>query len=171
MRRALILAAALLSVGLLYAQTGQPPTGGKATQTTSSSSVTTHKVSTILQTSVSLQGESLGKVVDVVFNEDGCIEYLVISYQEEYLAIPWGAVRVDERQHTVVITHTQVTRENLRTLTFRKDSWPNTSDAAWAQKMRTVWGASASRREGGGKDSGGRPGADRSRPGTTDPAT
>lgn len=146
MKRTLSILAALLCVSLAH---GQQQT--QQTQRTERTTTTTRhqvtRVSTVIESKVMLQSESIGQVTDIVINDHGCIEYLVVHYGEEYIAVPWTVVQVNYQQHTVVIRNTQVTREKLKTLTFTKDRLPSLSDQRFVQNMRTVWGANAFRSE------------------------
>src|SRR5947209_19356940 len=58
----------------------QPATGTKSSSTTTT--VQYHRSSTVIGTSFMLGTESVGKVTEVVFNDGGCIEYLVVQDAE-----------------------------------------------------------------------------------------
>lgn len=166
MKQALALLAAAVCAGPGLAQ---------ATRTTTTTTTTHqyHKVSAVVGTQVTLQNDALGKVTEVVINDGGCIEYVVVGYGEQFVAIPWGAVRVDYGQRTVTVTNTQITRDRLREVAFAANQWPTFGTGDWGQKMQTVWGTAALRpgadaRDGDRRD---RPNADprndrRDNPGT-----
>src|SRR5262249_17918127 len=60
------------------------------------------RVSQILGSSVRLQdGSGYGRVEDIVLSEDGCIEYAVISRENQYALLPWGIANVDYSQRVV----------------------------------------------------------------------
>jgi len=147
MKHVLRLGAILLTASLARAQDRETTTTTTTTQVT--------KVSNVMGGSVVLQSETLGKVTDIVINDHGCIDYLVVSYGEEYVAVPWGAVRYDTRQQTITVT-SQINRQQLRDLTFAGNRWPSFRDQSWSRNMRSVWGANAFRSEGrtGVRDSG-----------------
>src|SRR5579884_2402936 len=70
------------------------------------------RVSTILGANVTLdQGSSVGKVVDLVLNDNGCVDFVVISYEDHYVALPWAVATVNYDEHVIRI---DVTRERLR---------------------------------------------------------
>jgi len=95
------------------------------------------------------RGESsFGKVTDIVLSEGGCVEYLIISYEDELVPVPWGVVKYDVGERTVAIT-TSVTKEKLRDVRFRSGSWPNFHEDRWMRNMKTVWGDRAFRNERG----------------------
>jgi len=138
-----------------------------ATRTESRSSTTTtagfHRTSAVVGTAFSLGNENIGKVVDVVFDNGGCIEYVLVQDPDGFVVVPWGVVTVNYEQKVVTVNSTTVTRDKLREVTFTEGRLPNFSDASFTQKMTTVWGAGASRS--------GRSGTapDRTTPGTTTP--
>jgi hypothetical protein len=75
---------------------------------------------------------------------------------------------------TTTVQSTTVTVDRLRELRFTGDRWPNFADQAYAQRVQSVWGASAGRSgsaERGAADRKGteRKEADRKGSGTTDP--
>jgi len=130
MKSLLSLAAGLLCVSMALAQ---------------SSTTQVIKVTSVIGDKVVLQNETVGKVTDVVLSDGGCIEYVVVSYGEQFVAIPWQAVRVDTTQSVLNVQNTQVTMANLRQLAFAGNSWPNFTSSAWTQRMQSVWGAQALR--------------------------
>src|SRR4051794_17544304 len=60
---------------------------------------------------------SLGKVTDFIINEDGCIDFLVVGDEDEFVIVPWGVIRFNVEQRSVVVD-TTITREKLRDVTF-----------------------------------------------------
>jgi len=133
-----------------------------ATRTDSRSTTTTasyHRITTVVGTAFSLGNENLGKVVDVVFDDGGCIEYVLVQDAEGLIPVPWGVVTVNYEQKVVTVQSTTVTVDKLRELRFTEGRMPNFSDPSFSQKMTSVWGAKASRsgsgRTGGGAGTGG----------------
>jgi len=107
-------------------------------------------------------GTALGKVVDFVINEDGCIDYVIVRSEEEFVPIPWGVIRYDGRERAVTVT-TDVTRDRLRSMHFREGRWPDFASEKWMRSARTVWGEKALRRHAHETHSG-----DRARPSVKD---
>jgi hypothetical protein len=122
-----------------------------------------HRVSVIMEAGVALQdADSFGKVVDVVLNENGCVEYLVVSYDQNYIMVPWSVTTVNFERRVVRL---EVTRERLRDVpTFTRDRWPNLGDAQYRQQVFKAFGVQSNRREGSNEGTGRRPDAER-RPG------
>jgi len=64
----------------------------------------------ILGTTVHIEGNiSIGKVEDIVFREDGLIEYLVVLNEGKLVSVPWAAAKFnfEKRVATVGITREQ----------------------------------------------------------------
>src|SRR5918998_472062 len=62
----------------------------------------TRTVNQIIGSSIRLQdGVSYGRVVDIVLNEDGYAEYLIVSREDRYALLPWTAARVDFGQRVI----------------------------------------------------------------------
>jgi hypothetical protein len=157
MRNFLPIAAAICCAASAVAQ--------PATRTTTT--VSHHRISTVVGTTFTLGTTSVGKVTEVVFNDGGCIEYLIVQETEGFVVVPWTLVTVNYEQKVVTVQSTTVTVEKLRELRFTEGRWPNFSDPTFTQRVQAVWGASAARP---GAD---RKGTDRKDPGdrTKDPRT
>ena len=113
------------------------------TRTTATTMV--RRTSMVMGAKVRLQDNvSYGEVMDFVFNDNGCIAYVVIASEDDYVAVPWSVATFDFEQRTVSI---DISREKLRQLAFTKDRWPNLSDSGYSQKLHTVFGDRAERRE------------------------
>ena len=94
-----------LAVGLVLA--GLNPVAGQATK----GSGTSHEVrrlSLVIGGSVRIaQGVSVGKIEDVVLNDQGCIDYVVVVHGDKYVAIPWSVATVDYGQRIVTVDITE----------------------------------------------------------------
>ena len=88
-----------------------------ATRTETRSSTTTasyHRITTVVGTAFSLGNENIGKVVDVVFDNGGCIEYVLVQDAEGFVVVPWAVVTVNYDQKVVTVQRTTVTVDKLR---------------------------------------------------------
>src|SRR3954470_24826697 len=94
----------------------QPATGTKSSSTTTT--VQYHRSSTVIGTSFMLGTESVGKVTEVVFNDGGCIEYLVVQDSVGFIVVPYSVATFNYDQKTVVVQSSTVTVEKLRDLRF-----------------------------------------------------
>jgi len=103
------------------------------------------RVSVVLGSSVTLErGGDVGKVEDVILNDDGCPEYVVIRYEDAYIAVPWTVTTVnfDER-----VVRLDISRDRLRDIpTFSRDRWPDFARGEYRDRLRKVFGADFERR-------------------------
>jgi hypothetical protein len=103
------------------------------------------RVSVVLGSSVTLErGGDVGKVEDVILNDDGCPEYVVIRYEDGYIAVPWtvATVNFDER-----VVRLDISRDRLRDIpTFSRDRWPDFARGEYRDRLRKVFGADFERR-------------------------
>jgi hypothetical protein len=122
-----------------------------------------------MEANVVLSDQSkIGKVVDVVLDDGGCVDYLVVSYEDRYVMVPWGVATVNFEERAVYI---DVTRDKWRGIpTFTRDRWPSFSDASFTDKMRGVYGERW-RREHRGEGVRERPEERRERPAVKDKTT
>jgi hypothetical protein len=91
-------------------------------------------------------GATVGKVTDFVISDGGCIDYVVVSYNDRYVLVPWQVVHVNAGQHVVQVN---VTQEKWREIpTFTGTNWPVT-DQQYIQRVRTVFGTTESHFRGG----------------------
>jgi hypothetical protein len=131
--------------------------------TTSGSTTTTvqyYRSSTVIGQSLLLGRETVGKVTEVVFNSNGCIEYLVVQEAEGFVVVPYSVVTINAEQRNIVVQSSTVTVDRLRELRFTEGRFPNFADPTFTQRVQTVWGAGATR-SGAGTSGTTRP-ADRS---------
>jgi sporulation protein YlmC with PRC-barrel domain len=104
----------------------------------------TRTVNQIIGSSIRLQdGVSYGRVEDIVLNEDGYAEYLVVSREGQYGLLPWAAARVDYGQR--VVTY-DVAPQVVQPFFFAPNAWPNVADPQFGTRIRQVF-PSATRRE------------------------
>lgn len=100
--------------------------------------VQVRRASAIIGSTVQLsQGGAFGKVEDIVFNEDGCVEYLVVGHEQQYIALPYTVTQVNIQQHVVVVN---APRETVVQLTVPRDQLPTFSDRTFYQRVQTVYG-------------------------------
>jgi hypothetical protein len=101
MRKALAgLGVALLLVAGAVAQVRETVRDKDATRTTTK----VRRVTALMGGEVRLRSGILGKVADIVIDEDGCIDYLIVRDGEELVAVPWGGDplrggREDDHRH------------------------------------------------------------------------
>lgn len=131
------LACGLVVIGAVLAQTRTD------TRTVTSTTTTVHKGTVFMGANVVLQeGPAIGRVEDFVFTDGGCIDYVIVSYDSKYVAVPWTvATWTGDRAIRLNITQARF-RE---VPTFTRDAWPNFTDTQYIQRVRTAWGVTDSR--------------------------
>jgi sporulation protein YlmC with PRC-barrel domain len=140
MLRNLLPVAALfaLSAGSALAQTAPPrptppppPTPPRASDpavrpaagTTTTTEAPTHayRVKQVLGTKVSLKdGISIGTVDDVVFADNGQVEYLIVNNDGKLVTVPWEAAKFNFEKQTATVNLTQEQYKVIPTYTVRE---------------------------------------------------
>ncbi len=155
MRRIVALALAicgLLVTQALFAQQDQKPEGSKQQegqpQATSPAPAPEKSViekqarvnNIVGKKVISQKGEDLGTVDDLVLNENGCLDYLILGHGgvlgigDRLVPIPWKAVKTGSQADTVIV---DVDKEQLtKAPSFESKKWPNFSDSEWYGKIR-----------------------------------
>jgi hypothetical protein len=102
------------------------------------------RASSIIGARVSIQGDvAIGKVEDLVLNQNGTVEYLVVLNEDKYVLVPWAAAKLDPGQRTVVV---EIRQEKFREVpTFTRESWPNFSDTQYIERINTYYGVKPGR--------------------------
>jgi len=108
---------------------------------------TVNRVTTVMKSEVVLKGgSSVGKVVDFVVNDHGCIDYLVAQDEDELFLIPYSAAVVSYERRSVEIA---VTPQQFKSVTrFSSERWPDLHDATFQQQLFRFWGVKSSRPAG-----------------------
>src|SRR4051812_4022892 len=74
------------------------------------------RATTVIGSGVRLAGGATwGKIEDIVLNENGCVDYVVLANENRFVLVPWAATRVDFAQHFVTI---DVPVDRIQTLAF-----------------------------------------------------
>lgn len=133
--------------------------------TVSSDGTTVRRVTTVMKSKVIIQDdEPAGQVVDFVFSDGGCIEYIVASYEDEYYVIPYSAATMRYGQNIVFVDITPTQFRDVQF--FGANNWPDFYASAYRQQVFTAFGVNAIRNDvdgnGRGRDNRGRDG-DRAR--------
>jgi hypothetical protein len=103
----------------------------------------THKVRAVLGTKVSIQGGlAIGTVEDIIFDDDGYIDYLVVANEGKYVVVPWQAAKFNFEQHAASVNITQTQFQQVPT--FTTQTWP-TFDAGYQQRIYGYYGLTPGR--------------------------
>ena len=146
LKRALLVGSVLAAgVTLLAAQApppppGTPPVGTPARPADPAATTKTFRAKEVLGSKVNIQGNaSVGTVDDIVFNDDGVIEYLIATTADNKLfTIPWEAAKFNFQQRVAVIN---VTQERFRTIpTYTVETYPMFYTPAYRTEIYRVYG-------------------------------
>src|SRR5207302_3733942 len=73
----------------------------------------------------------------------GCLDYVVVAYEQNFVLVPWTAATVDFSRRVVRV---DVTREKFREVpTFTRDRWPDLRDVQYTQRVQAVFGVRGGR--------------------------
>jgi hypothetical protein len=92
--------------------------------------------SVMIGSSVNFQGGSaLGKVTDFVINDGGCVQYVVVSYQNRFVPVPWMATTYNSADRTLMLGIDQAQLGQIPTF----GQYSELSNAQFGQKVNTFF--------------------------------
>ena len=104
------------SLGLVLAQAREP-----APKTPRSASGATLRAKSILGSKVQLQGNAqAGTIEDIVFDDEGVIDYFIVSDGTKLVTVPWEAAKFNFEKRTAVINITQEQYRQIPTYTAER---------------------------------------------------
>jgi sporulation protein YlmC with PRC-barrel domain len=111
--------------------------GQQATAERLAPGTTEMRVSQILGSTVQLNdGSGYGTVEDIVISPDNRVEYLVVSHDNQYVALPWVVGQFDPGQRIVVYDVAPVA---IQPLLFARNAWPNFANPVFARRMQMIF--------------------------------
>jgi len=134
MRKLLLVPVCLALVGGLYVigQDRETPREGKATHRS-------HRATGLLGATVTVKGgDSLGKIQDMVIDDRGIIEYLIVQMDQGMVPVPWGAVNLGG-DRTITLT-VEFPRDRMKEIIFTEKNWPDFYSDQWLRTATNVWG-------------------------------
>ena len=91
------------------------------------------------------EGERLGTLKDIMLDVgSGRVAYAVLDFGgflgmgNKLFAIPFGAFRVDEDEHALILSADKEVLANAEG--FDKDNWPDTTDPEWGRRIHDFYG-------------------------------
>jgi hypothetical protein len=136
-----VLAAGL---GVLVAQVPPPPaapgTPVQPGQPAPASAAKTYRAKNLLGTKMNIEGNTnVGTVDDIVFSDDGVIQYLIVTTADNKLfTVPWEATKFDWTQRTATIN---INQERFRTIpTYTVETYPQFYAPAYRTDIYRVYG-------------------------------
>jgi len=134
----------VLAASSLFAQVQRQETTTVQTSTGSTTQIRT--VSTVVGSTVRLQGgAAYGKIEDIVLNDSGCLEYVVIAYEDQYYVVPWSVATVNYQEKTIALN---VTQQDIRQVAFSRNDWRGVTYDQVSQRAQKAFSAAAAGRGG-----------------------
>lgn len=85
----------------------QPPPPAKAQPPGSSAAPVTYRAKQVIGAKVNIQGNvSIGTVDDIVFDDAGNLEYLIVANDGKLVTVPWEAAKFNFDQRTALVNLT-----------------------------------------------------------------
>jgi hypothetical protein len=138
------LACCLILVGTSWASSQT-----RVREETRTTTTQVRRVSSVIGASVQLvAGGTFGKVEDVIINDQGCIDFVVVVFEDKLFAVPFTLTRVDFTTRVVSI---EIERERLlRAPSFARDRFPDFSvNSEFGRSVHSFF-----RTEGGNRERG-----------------
>jgi hypothetical protein len=101
-----------------------------------------HRARDLLGVQIRLRdGYSVGTVSDIVFNDDGYLEYLVVETEGRDALVPWSAARLNFESRAATL---DVPRARWRDVpAFPRDRWPDLGDPGYRARISGYFGVPA----------------------------
>jgi hypothetical protein len=113
---------------------------------TTRSSTDILRSSVIVGSTVNFQGgTSLGRVTDFVINDGGCVEYVVVSYQNRFVPVPWMAATYNSADRILMLGIDQAQLGQIPTFA----QFTELSNTQFVQKVKTFYKVDSRTRERG----------------------
>ena len=93
----------------------------------------------ILGSKVSIEGNlAIGKVDDIVFADDGYVEYLIVENEGKLVTVPWEAAKFNFQQRLATVS---ITEEQFRRVpTYTVDQYPVFTAPAYRTDLYRYYG-------------------------------
>ena len=97
------------------------------------------KLSRILKSKVVIQQDQpAGTVTDVVLSDAGCVEYIVVSNEDQYYVVPYTAAQVRYTDQIVFVDMAPAQFQNVTY--FGANNWPNLYAPAYRNQIYSFYG-------------------------------
>jgi hypothetical protein len=97
------------------------------------------RAKSVLGAKISIKGGlAIGTVDDIIFSDDGYVEYVVVLNEGKYVLVPWEAAKFDFDKRTATV---EITQERFREVpTFTLERWPNVYEPAYRERIYGFYG-------------------------------
>jgi len=141
MSRASRFAAAALAccVAFSVAVMGQAPPATPLPPQTPADATRTLRAKDVLGSKVNIQGNlAIGTVDDIIFDDGGTIDYLVVLNDGKYVTVPWEAAKFDFGNRMAVV---EISQERFREIpTYTSEHYPAFYAPAYREKVYGYYG-------------------------------
>jgi hypothetical protein len=115
---------------------GGTPAESKQPNGAAHSSTGILRSSTLIGSTANFQGgTALGKVSEVVLNDGGCVEYVVVAYQDRFVPVPWMALTYNSGNRTFMLRIDQAQLGQIPTFA----EFTELSNTQFSQKVNTFY--------------------------------
>jgi hypothetical protein len=117
-----------------------PVTSNPADSTNPAPAPQAHRVKSVLGTKVSIQGNLvIGTVDDVIFDDNGYVDYLIVLNEGKYVVVPWQAAKFNFEQRTASVNVSEQQFRQVPTYTTTQN-WPNVLEPAYRTRIYGYYG-------------------------------
>jgi hypothetical protein len=114
-------------------QQQQPPVTGQPSHMPQA-----HRAKSVLGSRVSIQGNlNIGTLDDIIFDDNGYIDYLIVQNQGKFVTVPWEAAKFNFEQHTMSVDVNQQQFQQVPTYTTQ---WPTFYEPAYRTQIYRFYG-------------------------------
>jgi hypothetical protein len=93
----------------------------------------------VLGSKVSIRGDvAIGTVDDIIFTDDGYVDYVVVLNEGKLRLVPWEAAKFNFDRHTASVDITEQRYSEVPT--FTSNQWPDVYAPAYRQKIYGYYG-------------------------------
>jgi len=113
-----------------------PVTSNPADSTNPAPAPRAYRVKSVLGTKVNIQGNvAIGTVDDIVFDDNGYIDYLIVLNEGKYVTVPWQAAQFNFEQRTATLNVTQQQFQQVPTYTTQQLATVRFYEPAYRQRI------------------------------------
>lgn len=131
----------LLALGLAVALPGFAASDDTQPVATSQAATTsnTYRAKEILGSKVNIENNlSIGLVDDIVFGDDGVVDYLIVNNQNKLVTVPWEAAKFNFEKRTAII---QISHDRFKEIpTYTVEKYPVFSAPTYRTQIYKSYG-------------------------------
>ena len=99
--------------------------------------VQVRRLTTLVGAPVLVGTDSFGTIEEIILNENGCLDYLVVSHENKHLVLPWGIAQVNFDRRSVVLN---VERQRLiQAPSFSGSDWTQITRPEFSQQVHRFY--------------------------------